>query len=364
MNVELPKINHSEDFYIWFSPEKKEEYYSTPQYFYKSNYRIDYDNKLREIYWKETEKTEGGIKHPSTLFYPFHEKLGMFLLNFLNADLSTYESAYKDFFYMYGFEILRDIDEEYKVDLKSNLENDKNYLKATQEIYNALKEQILYIQENIKEAVHYIYNIDEIEELREFSYSERYAVYLIKNMGELYKYNKNDNIIRDSYANKRMEFSGISEIELLKLLKEKSMLISMNDTHKVNDIAGVCYAILETITQIPNYPIKRCQNCGMYFIPSKRLDEIYCDYPKKKGKTCREKGAISAYNKRLQDKSAYSEYRKLYQQKFAFMNKNKDDKKFKKDFENWKKLAKGKISDLKHGKLSEDDVYKWLEGNK
>ena len=86
MNVELPKINHSEDFYIWFSPEKKEEYYSTPQYFYKSNYRIDYDNKLREIYWKETEKTEGGIKHPSTLFYPFHEKLGMFLVNFLNAD--------------------------------------------------------------------------------------------------------------------------------------------------------------------------------------------------------------------------------------------------------------------------------------
>lgn len=106
-----------------------------------------------------------------------------------------------------------------------------------------------------------------------------------------------------------MEFSDISEIELLKLLKEKAMLISMNDNHKVNDIAGICYAILETITQIPNYPIKRCQNCGMYFIPSKRLDEIYCDYPKKKGKTCREKGAISAYNKRLQDKSAYSEYR-------------------------------------------------------
>ena len=102
----------------------------------------------------------------------------------------------------------------------------------------------------------------------------------------------------------------------------------------------------------------------MYFIPSKRLDEIYCDYPKKKGKTCREKGAISAYNKRLQDKSAYSEYRKLYQQKFAFVNKNKDDKKIKRDFENWKKLAKGKIADLKHGKLSEDEVYKWLEENK
>ena len=46
------------------------------------------------------------------------------------------------------------------------------------------------------------------------------------------------------------------------------------------------------------------------------------------------------------------------------MNKNKDDKKIKKDFENWKKLAKGKIADLKHGKLSENEVYKWLEKNK
>ncbi len=62
------------------------------------------------------------------------KSLEWILLNFLNADLSTYESAYKDFFYMYGFEILREVDENYKVDLKLNFENDKNYLKSTQEI--------------------------------------------------------------------------------------------------------------------------------------------------------------------------------------------------------------------------------------
>lgn len=37
----------------------------------------------------------------------------------------------------------------------------------------------------------------------------------------------------------------------------------------------------------------------MYFIPTSRLDEIYCDYPKPDGKTCRDKGAIQAYNERL-----------------------------------------------------------------
>lgn len=149
-------------------------------------------------------------------------------------------------------------------------------------------------------------------------------------------------IIRDSYSNKFAEFSGVSEMQLLKLLKEKKSLIAMNDTHKVNDVSSVCYAILEEISQIPNYPIKKCQNCGMYFIPSKRLNEIYCDYAKSNGKTCIEQGAILSYNKRLQDKSAYSVYRRQYQQKFTYMNKNKEDKRIKRDFENWKNRLKTK----------------------
>ena len=32
----LPQFNFSEGFYIWFNPEAKEEYYSTPMYLYKN----------------------------------------------------------------------------------------------------------------------------------------------------------------------------------------------------------------------------------------------------------------------------------------------------------------------------------------
>lgn len=96
----------------------------------------------------------------------------------------------------------------------------------------------------------------------------------------------------------------------------------MVNTHKSNDISSICYAILEELSKTDNYPIKKCQNCGMYFIPNLRLDESYCDYLKENGKTCREQGAILSYNKRLQEKSAYTEYRKTYQQKFGVVNKN------------------------------------------
>lgn len=70
------------------------------------------------------------------------------------------------------------------------------------------------------------------------------------------------------------------------------MLISMVNVHKSNNISSVCYAILEELLKTDNYPIKKCQNCGMYFIPNSRLDEIYCDYSKENGKTCKGQGTI------------------------------------------------------------------------
>ena len=305
-----------------------------------------------------------GLKQPGTLYFPYVERLGLLLLRFLNADLSTYETAYKDFFYAYGFEILKDIDKDYKFELKGKYEDDETYLKETKKIYDNLKEQLIYIQEQITDAVNYIYNINEIEELKPFTHSQRYAVYLIKRKGKLYSYIKNDEVIQDNYSNKYDELGNIADIDLLKKLKEEGMLISMVNTHKSNDISSICYAILEELSKTDNYPIKKCQNCGMYFIPNSRLDEIYCDYQKENGKTCREQGAILSYNKRLQEKSAYTEYRKTYQQKFGVVNKNKDNKDLKVEFETWKKQAKEKITKLKHGELTEDEVYEWLLKNK
>lgn len=200
----------------------------------------------------------------------------------------------------------------------------------------------------------------------EFSKNYGHKDYLIpENFNNINKNKKlNDEVIQDNYSNKYNELGNSADIDLLKKLKEEGMLISMVNTHKSNDISSICYAILEELSKTDNYPIKKCQNCGMYFIPNSRLDEIYCDYPKENGKTCREQGAILSYNKRLQEKSAYTEYRKTYQQKFGIINKNKDDKNLKKEFETWKKQAKEKITKLKHGELTEDEVYKWLQKNK
>jgi len=359
--MELPEVNFSNDFYFWFNTETKKEYYATPLYFYKADFHLDYDNKLRDVYYKESELTDRGLKHPASLYFPFHERLGLLLLRFLNSDLSDYEKANKTFFYAYGFEILRDLDKKYKFELKQNYGSNEEYLKATTKIFNDLQENLIDIQTELKNAVTYIYNLDNNSLLEKYTYSERFAVYLIKRLGKLYTYYKNDNIIRDSYSRKYQDIGNNSEYDLLETLQNKKQVLSMSDTHKSNDLASICYAILEELSNTPNYPIKKCQNCGMYFIPSAKTDEVYCDYPKEKSKSCRELGAFQSYTQRLKDNKAMGEYRKKYQKLFMQVKKNKE---LSAEFETWKKQAKEKINDMKKGKLTENEVYKWIIENK
>lgn len=359
--MELPEVNFSNDFYFWFNTETKKEYYATPLYFYKADFHLDYDNKLRNVYYKESELTDRGLKHPASLYFPFHEKLGLLLLRFLNSDLSDYEKANKTFFYAYGFEILRDLDKKYKFELKQNYASNEEYLKATTKIFEDLQENLIDIQTELKKAVTYIYNLDNNSLLEKYTYSERFAVYLIKRLGKLYTYYKNDNIIRDSYSRKYQDIGNNSEYDLLETLQNKKQVLSMSDTHKSNDLASICYAILEELSNTPNYPIKKCQNCGMYFIPSTKTDEVYCDYPKENSKSCRDLGAFQSYTQRLKDNKAMGEYRKKYQKLFMQVKKNKE---LSPEFETWKKQAKNKINDMKKGKLTEDEVYSWIINNK
>ena len=358
--MELPEVTFFDDFYFWFNTETKTEYYATPLYFYKADFHLDTENKLRDVYYKESELTDRGLKHPASMYFPFYEKFGLLLLRFLNADLSNYETANKTFFYAYGFEILRDLDKKYKFELKQNYDSNEEYLKATTKIFEDLQENLIDLQQELIKGVTYIYNLDNNTALDKYTYSERFAVYLIKRLGKLYSYYKNDFIMRDSYSRKYQDFDNDSEYELLETLQSKKQVLSMSDTHKSNDLSSICYAILEELSKTPNYPIKKCQNCGMYFIPKAKTDEIYCEYPKENSKPCRDLGAFQSYTERLKNNKAMGEYRRTYQQKFMQVRKDKTNTKLTKEFETWKKKAKEKINDMKKGKLTENEVYKWL----
>ena len=120
---ELPRHLVLEDFYIWFNMKDKEEYYATPLYLYnvlrkdtdkendeekkKDETRV-YLELEKDISKTKLNKKKEVIRQPSTIYIHYAESIGLLLINFLNADFSSFESAYNTFFYAYGFELIKE----------------------------------------------------------------------------------------------------------------------------------------------------------------------------------------------------------------------------------------------------------------
>jgi hypothetical protein len=145
---EIPQNTFFDGFYIWFNTSKKEEYYATPLYLYKTlrNGEIE-DKKFSlelEIPKKKANTKEEALKHPATISIPYAENIGMMLVRLLNADLSSFETAYNTFFYAYGFELLKPYTENYE--LKNKYNNYDELLKELEMLYKASLKKLVEIQ--------------------------------------------------------------------------------------------------------------------------------------------------------------------------------------------------------------------------
>ena len=359
----LPQFNFSEGFYIWFNPEAKEEYYSTPMYLYKTDTYNDMDNHRRKIiqesdFYKDKLSKKESAQYPTSIYVPYYEQFGLFLISLLNADFSSFDSAYDTFFYLYGFELLKEY-VPYK-ELEKTYSSEDALVKIMKRVYEDSLEELIEVQHNFKEFVDFIYNLNGNEKLKESKINSKFISFLITHQNDVYTYSSDIEVILDTYSNKHEEYYKYSLEELTKQLDENDSLIKMTNVYTSEKLSNIAFVVLEQIVKNYNLPIKTCQYCGRYFIPSIRQDELYCDLPNRDGKSCREKGAKQTYRKNLEKIPALLEYRKAYQKKFMEVARSDNNKKLKKDFDSWKKLAQSKIRDYKQGKVTEDELYKWM----
>ena len=139
----------------------------------------------------------------------------------------------------------------------------------------------------------------------------------------------------------------------------------MHNVYTSKKLRSICFIILDQLVRQENLPIKTCQICGRYFIPTFRQNEIYCDLKNVDGTpTCRDKEASETYKKSLESNPVLLLYRRTYQQKVMTVYRNKENKQLKKDFDKWKKETQEKIKLFKKGKLDEDTLYNWMIENK
>ena len=178
-------------------------------------------------------------------------------------------------------------------------------------------------------------------------------------------YARDIEVILDSYTNKCYDYQRETLESLIKKLDQKNTYVKMTNIYTSSNLPGILFVILEQIARTDNLVIKKCQNCGKYFIPIYRQNEIYCDFENIGGSPiCREKGASETYRKNLESIPALLEYRRTYQKKIMIASRNKEDKQLRKDFDKWKKEAQAKIKLYKQNKLSENELYNWMIENK
>lgn len=85
--------------------------------------------------------------------------------------------------------------------------------------------------------------------------------------------------------------------------------------------------------------IKKCKNCGKYFITdNSRIN--YCNNLFKDKQTCGDIGNQIAQRIKQENEIIYGKYRKIYAKKAMLVKRNPDIEVYKKDYEKWKKEAK------------------------
>lgn len=369
---ELPRVNVFEDFYMWFDLEEKKEHYSTPLYLYQvKRDRINPDDETK-LYLKlekdiskvRLNKKKEILRQPSTIYIHYVENIGAMLINFLNADFTNYETAYNTFFYAYGYELIKDY-VPYLYNKNDDYIDDVTFKKIIKDIFDTGFDRFIEWQDNFKKCVDFVYNLNGNEELKdEENKFAKFVAYTVKD-SDFYTYSQDIEIITDNYINIHNYNRDDSITKLIERVKNKDSKLELHNVYTSEKLTSMLFAVLEQVVKHENLQIKTCLNCGRYFIPSYRQNEIYCDLPNSdQSPTCREKGANEQYKKNLENNQTQALYRRIYRQKFMIAQRNKDVKTIQKDFEQWKKDAKDKVNKMKKGKLAEDEVYKWLVESK
>ena len=361
-----PNIPSNFGFGIWFNKKEKREYYVTPLVDCQIKLAKNIHNKYREILLT-SENPKFNKPNCEVIkddyFNPFEERYGMFLIRFLNADFSDVIPAYKTFFAFYGIELLHEFTQN--IPNIHSCKKAPDYLNVLTKVFNNSKEDLIKLQKQIRECVDFVYNLDNSDLYKDVFPHIKYLSHALKN--DFYNYTNQTNIYFNTLfvnGTEGLKPNLANPTKVMKSIKDGKLNYKTSNIYHSMALSNIVFICLDEIALNTYVTIKKCQNCGKYFIPTSKESEIYCDIMYfESEKTCRVKGAAETFKKNTGEIEAYQLYKKTYQKILMQIQRGKISPYSEKAqyFTQWKQQSQLFLKRYKKGNISENDINERMQ---
>lgn len=296
------------------------------------------------------------------------DPIGSFILIFLNTSFKNDEDC-RSFVFWFCFETLY-----YRKHpkIKKANQNSSTHLslsfsefnKELDEIIKEYKEEFLYLKYTLLKNLRLPYDTDffkKIEEEAEFTPEDIQSIR-----------QDDKNFLEDkSIKYNETEINGF--MEKLNIQFETFALIFENidvDKYNIpyyfesNDILAIIALMFKEFMSDNHNTIRKCQNCGYYFVPSNLKETKYCNVEyENTGKTCRQIGKELAYKKSLKEDALLDKYRKRYMSLASSVSHYGTDTAIEK-FEKYKKDGAIMKAKYLNKEITPKEFEKWILDSK
>ena len=324
------------------------------------------DTNCNKFYFDESNKKKIIIyqiykKYQNT--YTSHIKkeeynIGEQLCDFLNTDFETPDS-FKTLIKKYGINFFLNLTDIRYSDYPVSSDE---YEKSQDTVINDNKYIFSLFRQDLILDIEYIFNMNNLEEIKDLTPLQRFQV-----------------MTNSDFRSKSLEKIDNNKVKInlsaFEILRDYSNYpMRQDETQRIVSKANInssyfieCTDIIQTLLiellEIAklNIEIKKCRNCGKFFVPDNRSDEIYCSNIYENGKTCKEIGHFKVQQKLIQENDDLRIYRNGYQKLLLRTRRNPSNTKYAREFEIFKDDNNKWKENISKGVSTEKEYIEWLK---
>lgn len=283
--------------------------------------------------------------------------IGEQLCDFLNTDFEN-PNSFKSLIKKYGINFFLNLTDIKYSDFPVSA---KEYEKSLDILINNHKYVFSLFRQDLMLDIEYIFNMNNLEEIKDLTPLQRFQVMANSDVSS----KSLEKIDNDKVKINLSAFEILRDYSNYPIRQDETQRIvstaNINSSYFI-ECADIIQALLIELLEIAklNIEIKKCRNCGKFFVPDNRSDEIYCSNIYENGKTCKEIGHFKVQQKLIQENDDLRIYRNVYQKLLLRTRRNPDNIQYARDFEFFKEDNNKWKENISKGLASEEEYIKWL----